>query len=314
MQIQNRKYVGWRVLGWCWILLWFSAGCGGASTSLKTRESTTSNESAHTTFNPLEDLLGQAQSALRDLEDPAPEAEAVVRFVIFTAGLLPQTEATLESLMSAHFKLTARALQSNNVDKLAISKLSDRFSVTHLSARDELPINLHAFAGSAQKQRADLSSLKGLTFVSYQGHALRDGLQLKITCEVTAKLAASRVLKPAAQDGVWIASLATLDVLDLATFTQRCQDQSERWIRPGAELIGQEVRVISRGLNQWGRPELELGPLSKDQAPKMYPRFLRAMEAARAGSFPQKTLENAQLGPCLRPPHHYETSCRRLTW
>jgi hypothetical protein len=73
------------------------------------------------------------------------------------------------------------------------------------------------------------------------------------------------------------------------------------------------VRIISRGLNQWGRPELELGPLSRDEAPKRYPLFLKVMESVRSGVFPAEEAGGVKLTDCLRPPHHYDTTCRRLS-
>ena len=298
------------LLGYMITTLIVLTGCGSG---LPQAPNTTA-QSASETFNPLEDLLGQAQSALKDLEDPSPQAEAVVRFVIFTTKALPQTDATFETLVNAHFKLTAQTLTSHKISKLAVSKLIDRFSVSHLSAQDDLPINLGAFTSAAQQQKLDLSSVQGLTFVTYQGRALKGGLQLDVTCKVTSRLATSPVLSAVAEAGVWVASLATLEVLDIAKFDQRCRDPQEHWVRPGAELVSKKVRMISRGLNQWGRPELELGPLSKDQAPKRYPRFLKAIEAARSGRFPEKELMKSPLSSCQRPPHHYETSCRRLTW
>ena len=295
-------------------LLGLCMGCGGSSTTQSSPPPTSTSSTTNDHFNPLGDLLGQAQAALQELEDPSPHAEAVSRFVIFTTKTLPQTDAVFESLVSAHFSLTNQVLQAHKVSKLAISKLSDRFSVTHLSTQNELPINLEAFAGAAQHHKLSLQSITGLTFVSYQGRALKRGLQINVICKVTSRLTTSPSLREITRGGVWIGSLSTLEILDVAEFAQRCDSSQEHWIRPGAELVDHEVRMISRGLNQWGRPELELGPLPKDQAPKQFPHFMKAIETMRSGPFPQGKLIKHKLSNCLRPPHHYETSCRRLTW
>ena len=286
------------------------AGCGGGQgvSSPKVESANAADQ-----FNPLGDLLSQAQSALTELEDPSPEAEAVTRFVILTAEALPADEASLEALVTSHFKLTTQALLKRRVNRIAVSKLIDRFSVTHLPVQADLPINIEAFQASAQSREIKLSDLRGLTFVSYQGRALRQGLQVSVTCQVSALLTDDPLIRTLARGGVWVASLSTLELLSPQEFSQRCQDPRERWVKPGAELVEGGVRLISRGLNQWGRPELELGPLSRDLAPKRYPLFRKVMEAVRSGSFPESEVEGVKLVDCLRPPHHYDTTCRRLT-
>ena len=180
---------------------------------------------------------------------------------------------------------------------------------------EALPINLNALKPSADKMGIKIGDYQGLTFVSYHGQALRGGLQLKTTCQVASGLAESEMLRSSRPP--LIASLSTLEVMDLATHSARCADQNERWIRPVAELDKGEVRLISRGLNQWGRPELELGPLARNHAPKRFPLFMQAIEAMQSAKL--ETVNQIKIGQrhfkladCLRPSHHYDEGCRRL--
>ena len=268
-----------------------------------------------TAFNPIGDLLSQAQNLLKAIEDPSPEAKAISRVLILHERSLSQNEDSLKHLAELHFKFTSQSLESEGVSSLARSKLIDRFQVTTLSDDEELPINLDALNSSSSRLGVQLSDYKGLTFISYQGQALKSGLQIRTNCQIAIKLADSELLK--SSKPALIVSLSTFEVNDLTTYITRCADPRESWVRPMAELEGEQVRLVTRGLNQWGRPELELGPLSKSDAPKHFPLFMKTIEAVRSTELRSlkmlKTEDiSVQFTECIRPPHHYDQECRRL--
>ena len=273
------------------------------------------DQSTTAQFNPLGDLLSQAQDLLKAIEDPSPKATATTRFLVLHGRAIGSDDEAQRSLATLHFSLTTKALQTSEVNALVRSKLVDRFQVASLSGDEALPINLNALKPSADKIGIKISDYQGLTFVSYHGQALKGGLQLKTTCQVASGLAESEMLRSPLPP--MIASLSTLEVMDTATHSARCADRNELWIRPVAELDKGGVRLISRGLNQWGRPELELGPLARNHAPKRFPLFMHAIEAMQSAKL--ETVNRIKIGQrhfkladCLRPSHHYDEGCRRL--
>ena len=289
-----------------------SLACGGPTPSQTTTRTSTPSESV--SFNPLEDLLSQASSAVDQLQDPSLDAEAVVRFVIFTPSALPSTEASQEHLATTHFEATSTALKSSDVPAIALSKLAERFSVAHLSPSADLPLNRDAFIAANPTTGAHLSTYQGLTFVSYQGRALKKGLQISINCKITEALINKGPLRELSQSDVMIGVLSTIELLDAAQLSERCQDATERWVKPAAERLEEGVRLITRGLNQWGRPELELGPLPPEKARELYPLLVTIMTESITQPYPKMgtVKEGITLGTCQRPAHHYDTTCMRI--
>ncbi len=298
------------------------SGCGAGNDRL----SKESSESQRTTdqprgraasFNPIGDLLTQVDSGIKSVQESSSEANAAVRFLILHQQPLAVDEETQAKLTQLHFKRTSELLAKGGINSLIRSKLINRFTVTSAAMTDELPINLDVFTPIAERQKLDLSALQGLVFVSYQGQALHKGLQLQVSCGVTQTVAESELLS-SRKVAPLIVSLPTFEIFELPDFVTKCSDPQESWVRPAAELVQDQVRLISRGMNQWGRPELELGPLPRSEAPKLYPLFMTALTQLRNQPFTdQKNIminkEDVSLGECQRPAHHYDLSCRRLS-
>lgn len=263
-------------------------------------------------FNPLGDLLNQAQVALKSLEDPHPDAEASVRFILLHKTPLPDDKRSLAALTEVHFKITTKMLKSNGINSLVSSKLADRFQVATVSNATDLPISLDVLQSSLSRLKVTAEDFKGLTFVTYQGHALKSGLHLKATCAIAQKLSESDIFNQ--HSDLLIASLSTFEAFELPEFADRCKDDHYPWVRIVAELVGDQVRLLTRGLNQWGRPELEVGPIQKSQAPMAFPKLVKIVERLRLGPlFSSLTpLKSMAFHDCLRPEHHYDLSCRRI--
>lgn len=264
---------------------------------------------------PLDDLLGQATEALEAAQDSDPAAEAVVRFLIFTQGALPREASSQEALATTHFEVLSQAMKKSGLPSLVASKLAERFSIAHLSPSDELPINLSALSVPRGNQPIDLAPYQGLTFISYQGRALKEGKQLDVLCNIASELVQQPPLTTlVSEQKVVIGLLATYELIDLPTLQSYCASDDEKWVRPAIEQVASGLRFISRGLNQWGRPELELGPLSPSDARLLYPLFMSAIAQVQRGKMPKEgeRLQDHLLGSCIRPSHHYETSCLRL--
>lgn len=194
------------------------------------------------------------------------------------------------------------------------SKLAERFQVLSLPIQDDLPINLQVLNHALSRLQAQLSDFKGITIVSYQGQALKNGLQLSLSCSITESLSQHQLFSNQ-QQNLLVASLASFEVFDLAGFHQLCKTPNYPWLRPVAELINpQEVRLVTRGLNQWGRPELELGPIPKSSVAKLFPKFIAITEALRTQD-QEKTLQQfkaLKFTQCLRAETHYDLSCQRI--
>lgn len=165
-----------------------------------------------------------------------------------------------------------------------------------------------------------MRAARGVVFVSYRGPALKARAHLRAAC------AASEAAL-AAVDGVVLATpLGTLEPLDAPALRERCAaladpgaDLMGSWVRPALDALdGGELRLVSRGLAQLGRPDLELGPLPRAAAPALLGPFqevLRASQAGpalRAGGEARAGERRFALAACERPAHAYEGDCVRL--
>ena len=286
--------------------------CGSSDTVRKKRISKKVRTQA--SFNPLGDLLAQAQSALKKLEDPNPKAQSRVSFALLHKQAFPSDEASQLALSQAHFSLTTAQLKAAGINSLVSSKIAERFQVLTLPTQTELPIDLKVLKPSLERLKANLSDYQGISIISYQGQALKRGLQITLNCSITEALSQHKLFKNN-QDSLLIASLASFEVFDRVDFAQKCQTANYPWLKPVAELLNsKELRLITRGLNQWGRPELELGPIEKSKIAEVFPKFVAITESLRTTTL-AKTLDafkTLQFSECLRPENHYDLSCQRV--
>ena len=294
------------------ILLFFCSACGPTQSKSNTlRPKKTQNESQ---FNPLGDLLAQAQSALKKLEDPDPKAKSRVSFALLHKKVFPQDEASQQALSQAHFSLSVAKLKAAGVNSLVSSKLAERFQVLTLPTQADLPIDLKVLEPALTKLKSKLSDYKGISIVSYQGHALQQGLQINLNCSITKALSEHELFMNY-QDSLLIASLASFEVFELPEFTKYCATTNYPWLKPVAELLNQnEVRLITRGLNQWGRPELEWGPIQKSQLAESFPKFIAIIESLRTKTLAEtlKAFKALKFVKCSRPENHYDLACQQI--
>ena len=134
---------------------------------------------------------------------------------------------------------------------------------------------------------------------------------LKALCASTLKVLSAHI-----EQGV-VANLSTFEVMDAPALQARCQELGQAWTRPAAELLkGDKVRLISRGLAQFGRPDLESTPISKSKAPQLFQRFQKNMQLLRTGPYLKvgDRLDGRKLHPCVRPEHTYDVECVRVTY
>ena len=287
--------------------------CSSSPTKTSLKPTVSPQKPRVTPFNPLGDLLAQAQKALEELEDPHPKAQARVRYVIFSPQSLPSDEKTQMELQQAHFEFTSKVLKEAGLNSLIRSKLADRYTVNYLNLDQDLPININVFKPTLQKLGHTLDQFKSLIFVSYQGQALNQGQQLTTNCAITHQLSTHSLLT-AKTTPILIGSLATFLVYPQEEFQNACQDTATTWFKPSIELVDKQVRLVSSGLSQWGRPDLELGPMSKDQARQALPSLVQFMNEIKLGRYPEQRQEHQlfDFETCLRPSHHYELECVRL--
>ena len=294
------------------ILLFFCSACGPTLPKSKTfrpKKNLTQSQ-----FNPLGNLLAQAQSALKKIEDPDPKAQSRVSFALLHKHVFPQDEASQLALSQAHFSLSVSKLKAAGVNSLVSSKLAERFQIITLPTQTDLPIDLKVLEPALIRLKSKLSDYKGISIISYQGHALQQGLHINLSCSITKALSEHKLFMDY-QNSLLIASLASFEVFDLPEFAQHCATANYPWLKPVAELLNQnEVRLITRGLNQWGRPELEWGPIQKSQLAKVFPKFIAITESVRSKNLSEtlKAFQKLKFTKCQRPENHYDLTCQQI--
>lgn len=276
--------------------------------------------------DPLGALLQRAQKGSDALRDPHAEASASVSLVLLLKEPLSeeQAQAPTRKALNAALKRAQSLLHNAQAAKALTPKaLIKGLSITSLKVDEAFPLNINALTASARDEALSAQALtqKGALIVSYRGGALKGGAQLGLTCE--AARGALSTLSTEAQASVLIFSLESLSHLTTEALEARCELSSPSklnieglkplvasWVRPDIEALeGGQLRFVSRGRAQFGRAELELGPLSQTEARPLWPLFVN--EVLSSGRAPHNT-QRFTRGDCLRPEHAYEGRCARL--
>jgi hypothetical protein len=289
-------------------LLSLSMGCG-ASAYTPPPEGASSPSSpalAPEASGPLGALLVTARSAEAQFEEKRGDGQAlkaVATLALFTAQVVGEPEAT--ALAQRTERAVRGRLKKDRAPSTLISRLARRFAMVPAEITADLPIRVEAFLGGAGALRAGIETARGVIFLRYADAPLSNHAHLSALC-------ASALALGGELEGVVIGNVSTLETFDLPAFTARCASINARWVRPAVELIeGGQVRFISRGLSQFGRPDLESAPMSKDRAPKIFKRFQEDIELLRTGPHRAvgERLGEHTLNTCQRPSHHFELEC-----
>ena len=289
-------------------LLSLSMGCG-ASAHTPTPEGASSPSSpavAPEAPGPLGALLLNARSAEAQFEENREDGralKAVATLALFTAQVVGEAEAN--ALAQRADRAVRDRLKKDRAPSALLSRLARRFAMVPAEVTADLPIRVEAFLGGAGASRAGVETARGVIFLRYADAPLSDHAHLRALC-------ASALALGGELEGAVIGNVSTLETFDLPAFSARCASINARWVRPAVELIeGGQVRFISRGLSQFGRPDLESAPMSKDQAPKLFKRFQEDIELLRMGPHRAvgERLGGHTLSACQRPSHHFELEC-----
>jgi len=265
--------------------------------------------------DPLEELLKRAQAGVEALQEPGAEPSAITMLWL-SAELATDDELKVltDRAITAARLSAAATLTELQVEGVKPGLLVQRLNLSQSPIDERFPMNLAGLKASLRSpaQREQLSAAKAALILSYRGDSLKGGAQLKLICAAAQSLfkGSSASLKA----GLLI-SLESLSALEIEGLSTRCSALSgpraaSEWARPDIEALeGGQLRLVSRGLAQLGRPELELGPLKPEQARALWPAFQEALQRGVA--------QTAQLSlsdePCARPSYAYEGRCVRLS-
>ena len=267
--------------------------------------------SAHA--DPLTELLEKAQRGLQEITEPNAGPSALSFVWLSTTSLeRPQRQALIDRSIRSATQEATRYLKEEGVTSLKPGLLVKRLNVTHVSVDEGFPLNLNALLQLARDpaKQAIIQSAQSATLISYRGDALRGHEQVQLTCS-----AALSALVPLKEDGVLVLLEPQIS-LSLIELQARCDERDpkgalQRWARPDIErLESGELRLVSRGRAQLGQPELELGPISAEQARALWPAFIGYLTGDPEASEGPLRLSTAR---CARPAHLVEGRCVRLT-
>jgi len=269
--------------------------------------------------DPLEELLRRAQEGVTALREPGAEPSAITMLWL-SAELATDDELKVltDRAITAARLSAATTLAELKVEGVKPGLLVQRLNLSQSPVDERFPINLAGLKASLRSplQREQLSAAKAALILSYRGDSLKGGAQLKLICAAAQSVFKS-VFKGRAASGEagLLISLESRSALEPEALSARCAALSgpraaSEWARPDIEALeGGQLRLVSRGLAQLGRPELELGPLKPEQARELWPAFQEALQRGVA--------QTAQLSlsdePCARPSYAYEGRCVRLS-
>ena len=188
-------------------------------------------------------------------------------------------------------------------------KQASRFVLNQILRKD-MPISVDPLIQLAPQHKEVYQSAPVVLSFFYRGPRLKRDQHLSSLCT--------------AIDQVWdrvgegvLANLSTFYGDTPISFAKRCRQFNLGWVRPEAEVTEKgEIRVLSRGLDQFAQPDLESTPLSKSDAPYIFPQFQRDMNTILRGT-PIKEgslFQGKKVLKCLRENHLYDRKCVRLTY
>lgn len=249
--------------------------------------------------NPLEALLKKAQKQKEARQKAQAQLDlAQVTFLLF----INQSRSNKEiSELQAQFQQEIlQHVESQHAKHFVLNQIS----------RDQMPISIDPFIQHAPQHKEIYTQAPAVISFFYRGPRLPREEHLSALCVAT--------------DRIWsrlghgiLANLSTFSGDTPQSFASRCQQFDFGWVRPEAELTKTgEVRMITRGLAQFGQPDLESTPLSKLQAPKVFPTFQQHMRAIHRGESITlgQTFKGKKVLKCQRESHYYDRKCVRLTY
>jgi hypothetical protein len=255
--------------------------------------------------DPLEALLLKAQK----LQTIQPD-HALVQFSIFFEQ--KQDEKKLAEQLSMLVNAQAQSFiseyqQLKPKKTLVPQELLKNTKLSYAIVDQNLPINLEALIQSSGDFQEVLKKAQSVSFVKYQGRKLKQQQQIKWICQLTQSISAQF-----APNAV-IVNLSTFEALNLNQLMERCQNLNQGWYKPAIEMRDdQKVKLFSRGLSQFARPDLESDALSKDQASQSFIAFQKDLSWLRFNKFKakkSKELNGKIVSPCERDPLYYDHQC-----
>ena len=206
--------------------------------------------------NPLEALLKKAQRQ----KEARQKAQAQLDLAQVTFLLFINKERSNQEVAQLQDQFQQGILQ--HID----AQHAKHFVLNQIS-RGQMPISVDPFIQRTPQHKEIYTKAPAVISFFYRGPRLPKEEHLSALCVAT--------------DQVWstlgegiLANLSTFSGDTPKSFASRCQQFDIGWIRPEAELTKSgKIRIISRGLAQFGQPDLESTPLSKNQAPQIFPMF-----------------------------------------
>lgn len=261
--------------------------------------------------DPLSALLAQAQNSVKAITEPNLNASAV-SMIWLSKSFKEKGEAAriIDRSIKAATSEAQQYLKTLNVTHIKPALLLKRLNVNHVKIDQSFPLNLEVFIDRAKAPitQALIRQAQAATMISYRGDTLKNHEQLKLTCE-----AALNTVSAEDQEGVWII-LESLSILSTDDLRIRCNfdakdDPTTMWARPDLEGVDEgKLLLVSRGLSQLGRAEIELGPLDTVEAKALWNDFIEHLTTS-------STVENAlsrSSQTCVRATHRFEGKCIRL--
>lgn len=284
--------------------------CTGAPKTLPTDQTQNTTADSIENADPLGDLLHQAQSDQKKIERSDPHYPqgimAVSTFAMFSSTrLIPYHE----KYQQVFYDRIQKAMISLKIPKVMRQKIQERFSVVTVPINEDLPINISVFTQMNHPLTAVVKQAKDIMFIRYRGNALHQAKHLQLLCSglksVTAKIQSQT-------KSLAVAHLSTLQLLEAQSLTDLCRVPLRKWVRPAVELVdAQNVRLISRGLSQFGQSDLESNVMNKSIAPQWIRAFqidMQSLETSRplqAGD----QWQGHSIKKCQRPTHYYDLNC-----
>ena len=260
--------------------------------------------------DPLRQILQQAQQQQQQLERKDKRypkgIPSVSTFAFFTAiPLHTQQEQYQQHL----FASIAKQMQQDKIAKNWHRKIQERFSLVAVPIDQDLPINIDVFKSMPAPGPTIVKQSTDVMFMRYAGPVMTQNKHLQFLCQ--GLLDVSQVLNKLKQPFV-VAHLNTLQLLDYNDVQQLCKLPDTAWVKPAVELtdLG-KVRFVSRGLAQFGQPDLESNVMDKKEAPQ----WLRAFQVDMLGLLSTDIMrvnqvwQGRKLQACQRANHHYELDC-----
>ena len=249
--------------------------------------------------NPLEALLKKAQKQKEERQKKQAQLDlAQVTFLLFINKERSNKEV---AQLQTQFQ--------NGILQHVEPQYAKHFVLNQIS-REQMPISIDPFIQRSPQHKEIYTKAPAVISFFYRGPRLPKEEHLAALCVAT--------------DQVWstlgqgvLANLSTFSGDTPKSFASRCQQFDIGWVRPEAELTKSgQIRIISRGLAQFGQPDLESTPLAKDQAPQIFPTFQQHMAALYRGEPIQigQFFKGKKVLKCLRKSHYYDRKCARITY